>query len=149
MSVWLMKTEPDEFSISDLAKRGQENWEGVRNFQARNFMLTIKVGDLVLIYHSSCKQVGITGLAEVIAEAHPDLSSLDPDSSYFDAKSTPENPRWVQVTLGFKQAFDRVITLAELKTAPEMANSPLVKKGSRLSVMPIEESEWTFIQSLI
>ena len=148
MSVWLVKTEPDEFSIEDLEVRGTEDWNGVRNYQARNYLRQMSIGDLVVIYHSSCKAVGIAGVAKVVAEAHPDPSAFDPSSAYFDEKSSPDNPRWDQVTLAFHAKFKNVIPLSTLKASPDMADSPLVKKGSRLSVMPISSKEWECINFL-
>ncbi|WP_070962912.1 EVE domain-containing protein [Vibrio sonorensis] len=146
MAYWLFKTEPDTFSIDTLRVQGSSCWEGVRNYQARNMMRDlVKEGDLVLIYHSSCKQVGVAGIAKVTKEAYPDHFALDPNSEYFDPKSDPENPRWVMVDIEFVRKTKRLIPLAVMKAMPELAEMPLVKRGNRLSIMPVSESEWQAI----
>jgi predicted RNA-binding protein with PUA-like domain len=147
MAVWLMKSEPDEFSINDLRLRKNENWDGVRNFQARNFMRQMALGDTVLFYHSSCKVPAIVGTATISKEAHPDPSCWNQESKYFDEKSTEAEPRWDQVELTFAGKLKRPITLTVLKSIPELEGFPLIKKGSRLSVMPVEEHYWQVIQS--
>ena len=133
MAYWLMKTEPDECSIDDFAANPSKAicWDGVRNYQARNFMRDMQLGDLVLLYHSSCAEVGIVGIVEVVKTAYSDPTQAWPDSD-----------RWSAVDLIFKERFSRLIPLSELKSVPELADSPLVKKGNRLSVMPITENEW-------
>ena len=146
MAVWLMKSEPDEFSINDLKHRQRENWDGVRNFQARNFMRDMRIGDTVLFYHSSCKVPAIVGLAQISKEAHPDPSCWNPESSYYDPKSTPEAPRWDQVEVTFASILKKPLTLTLLKSIPELAGFPLITKGSRLSVMPVEENYWQVIK---
>ena len=148
---WLMKTEPDNFSIDDLENcpKQRETWDGVRNYQARNFMRDeMKKGDMVFIYHSSCKDVGIAGLATVSAECMPDDTSFDPKSRYYDPKSTPENPRWFMVEVEFVQKFEKIIPLKELKSHPELDEMHLVKKGSRLSISPVSKAEYDFIKKL-
>ncbi len=148
MAYWLFKTEPDTFSIDTLRVQQVSCWEGVRNYQARNMLRDdIKNGDLVLIYHSSCKKIGVAGIAKVVKEAYPDHFALDPNSDYFDAKSDPDNPRWVMVDVEFVRKTERVIPLGVLKTMPELSDLPLVKKGSRLSIMPVSEQEWQAILS--
>ncbi|MEP1446412.1 MAG: EVE domain-containing protein [Paraglaciecola sp.] len=148
MQYWLFKTEPDAFSIDDLAKMPNqtEHWDGIRNYQARNFLRDqIKLGDQVFIYHSSCKEVGIVGLAEVVKEGYPDHTQFNPETKYFDPKSTQDNPRWYMVDIKFKQKFE---TLLPLKTIKQMANISeigLVKKGGRLSVMPVTEHEFEIL----
>ncbi|BFM48923.1 EVE domain-containing protein [Marinomonas sp. THO17] len=142
---WLMKSEPDAFSIDDLADMQVSPWDGVRNYQARNFMKDMQVGDLVFFYHSSCKPAGIVGVAKVVKEAYPDHTSWDPNSPYYDAKSTPQNPRWFMVDLAFVEKWPRLVTLAELKADALLAELPLVKKGSRLSIMPINKAHWEHI----
>lgn len=152
MNYWIMKTEPDEFSIEDLkcAKDKTTSWEGVRNYQARNFMRDeMKKDDQVLIYHSSCKNVGVAGLAEVVKESHPDLSALNKKSEYFDPKATQKDPRWYMVDVKWKRTFDRVISLSELKKQKELQDMKLVQKGNRLSIMPITEREFKFILDMI
>jgi predicted RNA-binding protein with PUA-like domain len=148
MNYWLMKTEPDEFSIDDLAKRKTEPWSGVRNYQARNFMREMKVGDGVLFYHSSCEIPGVAGIAEVSKAAHPDPTQFDPKSDYFDAASKREEPRWSLVDVKFKRKLKRVITLTELKGKRELSELALIRPGNRLSVLPVSKKEWDFILGL-
>ncbi len=146
MAYWLFKTEPDEFSIHTLRVRGTACWEGVRNYQARNMLRDeVKIGDLVLIYHSSCKNVGVAGIARVVKEAYPDHFAFDVESDYYDAKSTPENPRWVMVDIEYVSTMSRIITLGEMKAMPELESMPLVRRGNRLSIMPVSEQEWQAI----
>ncbi|MCH8501155.1 MAG: EVE domain-containing protein [Aliidiomarina sp.] len=144
MAYWLMKTEPDECSIDDFAADPASTirWDGVRNYQARNFIRDMVVGDEVFIYHSSCKQIGIAGVVKVAASAYPDPSQFDPSSPYWDAKSTPRNPRWDAVDLRFVTKFKTVLSLEQLKKLPDLIDNPLVRKGNRLSVIPFSESEW-------
>lgn len=139
MAVWLMKSEPDEFSIEDLKRLVHANWDGVRNYQARNFMREMNIGDLVFFYHSSCKTPAIVGSARVTKTAHPDPSCWNPDSPYYDSKSTEANPRWDQVELTFEHKLTKPITLSAMKALSDLKEFALVKKGSRLSVMPVEE----------
>ncbi len=146
MAYWLFKTEPDTFSIDTLRVQKVACWEGVRNYQARNMLRDeVKVGDQVLIYHSSCKKIGVAGIAKVVKEAYPDHFQFDPESPYFDIKSDPSNPRWMMVDIEFVRKFERIVTLAELKAIPELENMPLVKRGNRLSIMPVTEEEWQII----
>ncbi|MBU6249527.1 MAG: EVE domain-containing protein [Xanthomonadaceae bacterium] len=146
---WLMKSEPDTFSIDDLARRGREPWDGVRNYQARNFMRDgMRVGDGVFFYHSNCAEPGIVGLAEVVSDAYPDPSQFDPKSDYFDPGASRDNPRWMLVDVGFVRTLKRTITLRELQALPALAEMPLVRKGNRLSVMPVKASEWKTILGL-
>ncbi|WP_200766347.1 EVE domain-containing protein [Vibrio nigripulchritudo] len=146
MSYWLFKTEPDEFSIDTLRVKNVSCWEGVRNYQARNMMRDeVKLGDLVFIYHSSCKHIGVAGIAKVVKEAYPDHFQFDPESDYFDSKSDPDNPRWVMVDIEFVRKLDRLIPLAKLKSLPDLSELPLVKRGNRLSIMPVSELEWQTI----
>lgn len=146
MAYWLFKTEPDEFSIHTLRVRGTACWEGVRNYQARNMLRDeVKIGDLVLIYHSSSKHVGVAGIARVVKEAYPDHFAFDIESDYYDAKSTPENPRWVMVDIEYVSTMSRIITLGEMKAMPELESMPLVRRGNRLSIMPVSEQEWQAI----
>lgn len=151
MTYWLFKTEPEECSIDDFARAPDTAivWEGVRNYQARNFLRDqVKAGDLVFIYHSSCKHIGIAGIAVVTAEAYPDPSQFDNSSPYFDAKTTEKKPRWIAVELKFKQKLPQLITLDTLKNVPALAELPLVQKGSRLSVMPVTPAQWQAIMAL-
>jgi predicted RNA-binding protein with PUA-like domain len=147
-----MKTEPQNFSISDLENEIKESttWDGVRNYQARNFMRDeMKKGDLILFYHSSCKEVGIAGIAIVSKESHPDLSALDSQSKYFDPKATKDEPRWYMVDVKWKKTFKRIVTLAELKENPQLQEMKLLKKGNRLSIMPVTKIEFNIILDLV
>lgn len=151
MNHWLMKSEPDTFSIDDLEARpgGIEPWDGVRNYQARNFMRDgMQRGDEVFFYHSNCAEPGIVGIARVVREAYPDPTAFDPDSPYFDAKSDPGAPRWLMVDVGFVRRLKRTITLAELKATPQLDGFALVRRGNRLSVMPVEADHWTTILAM-
>ncbi|MCX7140184.1 MAG: EVE domain-containing protein [Proteobacteria bacterium] len=147
MRYWLMKSEPDEFSIDDLARapRQRTAWFGVRNYQARNFMRDqMQVGDPVLFYHSSCPEPGIAGVAEVCTNAFPDETQFDRKSKYFDAKSTQENPRWVNVEVRFVRKT-RLLGLAELREHKPLAGLRLLARGNRLSITPVDPDEWKFI----
>ncbi|MET0229915.1 MAG: EVE domain-containing protein [Rhodanobacteraceae bacterium] len=148
MRYWLMKTEPDEFSIDDLAKRKVEPWTGVRNYQARNFMREMKAGDGVLFYHSSCEVPGVAGIAEVAAEAYPDPTQFEKKSDYYDAASKREEPRWSLVDVRYKRKLKRVIPLSELKDRSELDGFALISRGNRLSVLPVSKAQWDFILGL-
>ena len=146
---WLMKTEPDTFSIDDLAKVKTEPWTGVRNYQARNHMKEMQVGDGVLFYHSSCEVPGIAGVATVAATAYPDPTQFDKKSDYFDAKSSREQPRWEMVDVAFDRKLKRVIPLEEIKQhADELGAFALTQRGNRLSVLPVSAAQWKFLLSL-
>lgn len=145
MQYWLFKTEPDAFSIDDLITMPNqtEHWDGIRNYQARNFLRDeVKLGDQVFIYHSSCKLIGIAGLAEVVKESYTDHTQFDPESKYFDPKSTQDKPRWCMVDVKFKQKFSKILPLKLIKQMPNITQVGLVKKGHRLSIMPVEQSEF-------
>lgn len=151
MSYWLMKSEPDVFGVDDLMKAPgkTEPWDGVRNYQARNMMRDeMKKGDQVFFYHSNCKQPGIAGIMKIVREGYPDHTAFDPDEKYFDAKSDPDNPRWYMVDVKHVRKLKRVITLTELKSHPQLADLPLVRRGNRLSIMPVSKKQWDFILSL-
>lgn len=150
MRFWLMKSEPEVFSIDDLAQRPNqiEPWEGVRNYQARNFMREMEQGDLAFFYHSNCKEAGIVGVMRIAKKAYIDDSALDKNSAYFDPKSTLENPRWWRVDVQLVEKFARTITLHELKTKTELEDFQLVQRGNRLSILPVTQTQWDFIQSL-
>jgi predicted RNA-binding protein with PUA-like domain len=144
-----MNYEPDTFSIDDLKRKKREAWDGVRNYQARNFMRDgMRVGDGVFFYHSNCAEPGIAGLAEVASDAYPDPSQFDPKSKYFDAGSSRDNPRWMLVDVKYVKKLKRVITLDELKNHPKLTGMALLRKGNRLSVMPVEAAEWKYILGL-
>lgn len=153
MRHWLMKSEPDAFSIDDLAAMpdGTDHWDGVRNYQARNLMRDgMRAGDSVFFYHSQCKQPGIVGLMEVCREAYPDFTAFDPQAKYFDPKSRPEDPRWFMVDVRYLRHLRRLISLEELRAhAPgPLEDFPLLRKGNRLSVLPVTPEHWAFILSL-
>jgi predicted RNA-binding protein with PUA-like domain len=153
MAYWLMKSEPDAFSIDDLAARGDagEPWDGVRNYQARNLMRdAMRIGDQVFFYHSNCEVPGIVGIAEVASEAYPDATAFDPDAKYHDPQSDPDNPRWFLVDVRYVRHLSRTISLAELKEHADgtLADLPLVRRGNRLSVMPVTDAQWAFILGL-
>ena len=149
MTYWLLKSEPDVYSIGDLARDGQTCWEGVRNYQARNFMRDqMAVGDLALFYHSNAKPPGVAGIAKVCKPAYPDHFSWDPESKYFDPKSTPENPRWMMVDVEHVETFPELVSLPTLREQPELATMRLLQKGSRLSVLPITKAEFKHICQL-
>lgn len=150
-SFWLMKSEPDVFSLQDLVSRPdqRELWDGVRNYQARNFMMNdMKKGDLVLFYHSNATPSGIAGTAEVVEEAQPDPSSWDPASEYYDLKSTPEKPRWFCVTVGKPKVFRRFVSLDDLRAQRELADMLVLRKGQRLSILPVEPKEFETVVQL-
>ncbi|WP_150050813.1 MULTISPECIES: EVE domain-containing protein [Methylomonas] len=151
MNYWLMKSEPDAFGIDDLQQRPKqtEHWDGVRNYQARNMMRDqMKVGDPIFFYHSNCDLPGIVGIAEVARESYPDFTAFDPDSKYFDPKSNADNPTWFMVDVRFVRKLARTISLQELKPYPELADLALVRRGNRLSIMPVTQPQWEFILSL-
>jgi predicted RNA-binding protein with PUA-like domain len=149
MNHWLMKSEPDAFSIDDLKRKKREAWDGVRNYQARNFMRDgMRPGDKVFFYHSNCAVPGIAGIAEVATDAYPDPSQFDPKSKYFDPGSSRDNPRWMLVDVKYVRKLKRVITLDELKSQPALADMALVRKGNRLSVMPVSAQDWEFVLAL-
>ncbi len=151
MHYWLMKSEPDVFGIDDLAARPDqtEHWDGVRNYQARNFMREMKTGDRVFFYHSNAQPPGIVGIAEVAREAYPDFTAWDPESKYFDPKSTADNPRWFMVDVRFVRKFEHIVTLDELRANPKLTDMPLVRRGNRLSVMPVTAGQWECILKMV
>lgn len=151
MQYWLFKSEPDVFGIDHLASRPNqtEPWDGVRNYQARNFLRDdVKVGDQVFFYHSSCKEVGIAGIAEVVKAAYPDVSQFNPESKYYDPKATSEKPRWFSVDVKYVSKFARVLSLSRIKGCPQITELGIVKKGHRLSVMPVTDNEWQVLLDL-
>ncbi len=148
MAYWLMKSEPDELSISGLKKLGQTRWDGVRNYQARNFLRAMAVGDQFFFYHSSCPEPGIAGIGEIVKAAYPDPTALDEKSHYFDAKATEEKNPWSALDVGFVEAFPNVLGLGFLKQQAALEHMPLVQKGSRLSVMPVTDEQWAAVLGL-
>ncbi len=145
MQYWLMKSEPDEVSIDDLAAQGQVPWFGVRNYQARNFMRdAMNVGDRAFFYHSGCAEPGIAGIGEICSAPYPDATQFDQASPYHDPKSMPENPRWLLCDVRFIQKTPYV-SLAALRSHPELANMRLLARGNRLSITSVTPEEWAFI----
>lgn len=148
---WLMKSEPSCFSIDDLKSSPKQttSWDGVRNYQARNFMWRqMAIGDLVFFYHSNCNPPGIAGIAEICSKAYPDHTAHDPESEHPDPKSTPEKPRWYMVDVRFKEKFNNLIPLDQLKNYPELQQMLLLRKGNRLSILPVSQKEWEFIVNI-
>jgi predicted RNA-binding protein with PUA-like domain len=143
-----MKSEPSTFSISDLKKRNREHWDGVRNFQARNFMKAMNLGDECFFYHSSCPDPGIYGLMKVAQIAYPDHTQFDPTSKYYDEKSTPAKPRWYMVDVEYKKTLKKPILLSHLKHNVDLGDFPLLRRGNRLSIMPVTVEQWHHILSL-
>lgn len=151
MQYWLMKSEPSCFSIDDLIRSPEQTyyWDGVRNYQARNFMRdNMQIGDQVFFYHSNCKPPGIVGIAEVATNAYPDFTAFDPEHKHYDPSSTVDKPRWFMVDVHFVKKFPKIIPLDTLKQFHELAQMRLLQKGNRLSILPINKSEWDFIIDL-
>ncbi|MFO7582701.1 EVE domain-containing protein [Guyparkeria sp.] len=149
MAYWLMKSEPDAFSIDDLERVGTEPWDGIRNYQARNMIRDeMKPGDRAFFYHSNTKVPGIVGIMEIVSEPKPDPTAFDPDEKYHDPKSDPDKPRWYLVDVKYIRHTKRVIPLTELKADPALEEMPLVRRGNRLSVMPVTEEQFEHIVSL-
>ena len=148
-SFWLMKSEPNVYSIEDLEREGQCFWEGIRNYQARNMMRDLfRVGDQALFYHSNATPPGAMGVMEVVKESYPDHTSWDSESKYFDAKSSKDNPRWVMVDVAFKEKFARCVSLQEMREHDELADMKVLQKGSRLSIQPLTETEFLYVCQL-
>jgi len=148
---WLMKSEPDAFSIDDLQRVGIEPWNGVRNYQARNFMRDgMKVGDGVMFYHSNTQVPGIVGLATVASEAYPDPTQFDPKSDYYDPKATRETPRWLLVDVKFDRKLKRNIALDEIKLQADALGEgfPLIARGNRLSILPVSAAQWKVLLAM-
>ena len=148
MPYWLMKSEPDELSIQHLQQLGRARWDGVRNYQARNFMRSMQIGDEFFFYHSSCPEPGIAGIARIASPVYPDPTSLDPNSHYFDAKASAEKNPWSALDVEFVEAFPRVLPLASLREQQALAELALVQRGSRLSVMPVSAEQWQAILAM-
>lgn len=151
MHYWLMKTEPEEFSIDDLERRpGQtEPWNGIRNYQARNLLRDeMQKGDLAFLYHSSCAEPGIAGIMTIASAAYPDPTAFDPKSKYYDPKSKCDAPTWYQVDVKFKRKLQKIIPLYELRLHKPLQKMRLLRRGNRLSVMPVTQKEWDYILKL-
>ncbi len=140
-----MKSEPESYSIDDLKRDGSEPWDGVRNYQARNFMRDMKVGDLALFYHSNAKPPGVAGVCRISKEAYPDPTQFDPKSDYYDPKSTKENPRWSLVDVSFVEKFGEEISLHTLKDTPQLDGMRVTQKGARLSVQPVDKKHFKHV----
>ena len=146
MQYWLMKSEPDTYSIDDLQSFGVDHWDGIRNYQVRNFFRDqMQVGDQAFFYHSNCKVPGIVGTMEIASKAYPDHTAFDPNEKYFDSKSDPVNPRWFMVDVRYIRHLDRMITLGELRLQKQIADMKLLQRGNRLSVLPLSKREWQYI----
>jgi len=149
MGYWLMKSEPETFSIDDLKKKKVEFWDGVRNYQARNMMRDdMKVGDLAFFYHSNCDVPGIYGIAKIVKAGYPDKSALNPESKYFDPKASNDNPRWFGVDVAFVEKFAQPISLSQMRAELKLQGFRLLDKGSRLSILPVSDNEWQTILKL-
>ena len=146
---WLMKSEPESYSIQHLERDGRTSWEGVRNYQARNFMRDqMRVGDGVFFYHSSCPEPGIAGIAQVSSAAYPDATQFDSASKYYDPKAASQNPRWFNVDVKFIRKT-RLVSIKELRSRPELVNMRILQTGNRLSITPVDPAEWHFIMQII
>lgn len=149
MNYWLMKSEPDAYSIDDLERDGREPWDGIRNYQARNMMRDdMRIGDKAFFYHSSCKVPAIVGIMRIASEAYPDPTQFDEASKYYDAKSSREEPRWMLVDVEFERRLERPIPLTELKEQRGLDEFLLLKRGNRLSIFPVDEAHWDAVLEL-
>ena len=149
MQYWLMKSEPETYSIDDLKEFQTDHWDGIRNYQVRNFFRDqMQIGDKAFFYHSNCKEPGIVGLMEIASEAYPDHTAFDSKEKYFDAKSDPENPRWLMLDVTYIRHTKRNITLSELRDHSSLKEMRLLQKGNRLSVIPMTNKEWDYILGL-
>jgi predicted RNA-binding protein with PUA-like domain len=148
MPYWLMKSEPDELSIQHLQQLGRARWDGVRNYQARNFLRSMQPGELFFFYHSSCPEPGIAGIARIAGPTYPDPTALDPQSPYFDAKASAAKNPWSALDVEFVEAFAKVLPLARLRAETGLAELALVQRGSRLSVMPVSAEHWQIILAM-
>ncbi len=149
MNYWLFKSEPDCYSIDDLKRDKVEHWDGVRNYQARNFLRDeCKKGDLIIYYHSSCKVPAAVGIARVVKEGYPDHTAFDPKSDHPDLDSDPENPRWFMVDVEFVEKFSTPIPLTDMKNMPELQGMKLLQRGNRLSLFPIDKHHFDIVSTL-
>lgn len=152
MNYWLMKSEPETFGIEHLmrAKNKTHCWDGVRNYQARNYMRdTMQIGDKVFFYHSNCKVPGIVGIAEIVNEKYPDYTAFDPESKYYDPKSNSENPRWFMRDVRFIKKFSEVVAISELRANPKLTSMIILKTGNRLSITPVTKKEWDAVLAMV
>lgn len=150
MAYWLMKSEPSVYGIDDLARDRRTTWDGVRNYQVRNMMRDqMQPGDEAFFYHSSCDEPGIVGIMAIVAQALPDATQFDPKSEYYDPKSTRAEPRWLTVEVAFRRRLPRVIGLDDLRDVKALAGLPVLRRGNRLSVTPVQPAEWRAILALL
>lgn len=147
MAYWLLKSEPGSYSIDDLEREGVASWDGVRNYAARNNLMAMKLGDVGFFYHSNADPSGVLGICEVVREAYPDHTQFDPESKYFDPRSTPDTPRWLMPDVRFVRKFPRMVPLPEIRQTPGLQDMQLVKFG-RLSVQAVTEKEWEIVCDL-
>ena len=145
MAYWLMKSEPSVYSIADLAREKETYWDGVRNYQARNYMRAMRLGDEAFFYHSNCPIPGIAGIMEIVKTAYPDHTAFDPEDLHYDPKSHPDRPRWEMVDVAFVRAFPEVVSLARLRGEPALQAMPILRRGNRLSITPVTPEEWGVI----
>ena len=150
MNYWLMKSEPDTFGIDHLSKAPKRTsaWDGVRNFQARNYLREMREGDLAFFYHSSADPTGVAGIVKIVGEARPDATALDPKNDHHDPKSTAENPIWYGVDIKLERKLKRIVTLADLKAQKSLQGMTLLRPGNRLSVMPVDKKHWDAVLKL-
>ena len=149
MAYWLMKSEPDAYSIDDLERDGREMWDGIRNYQARNMMRDdMRIGDEAIFYHSACKGPAAVGIMKIASKPYPDPTQFDPESKYYDPKSNENDPRWQLVDVEFVRKFSRALTLKELRAQPGLDGMILLRRGNRLSVMPVEKQHWNLLLGL-
>ena len=149
MAYWLMKSEPDVYSIDDLERDGREKWDCIRNYQARNMMRDdMRIGDEIFFYHSNCKEPAIAGIAKVASKPYPDPTQFDENSRYFDPKSSRDEPRWILVDVEFVRKLKQPIRLVDIKAHPGLEDMILVRRGNRLSIMPVEKKHWDLILKL-
>lgn len=148
MAYWLFKSEPDTFSLDDLQRLGRSPWDGVRNYQARNYLRVMKPGDEGLFYHSRVDPPGVVGRCRVVSDPRPDLTALDPKSKYYDPKATPEDPRWSLVDVEYVEHFPQLLSLDELRAAKGLESMLVTRKGNRLSITPVDPKEWKVVLKL-
>ncbi len=148
MAYWLMKSEPEAYGIPDLKRDGRIHWDGVRNYQARNHMRTMQIGDEAFFYHSNCKVPGIVGIMKIAKLAYPDHTAFDPNDIHYDPKSTEDNPRWEMVDVAYVRTFSSVVSLAQLRETPALEEMIILRKGNRLSITPVSKKEWDIILKL-
>ncbi len=147
---YLMKSEPSEFGITDLAEKGESLWDGIRNYQVRNLIRDVmQVGDKALFYHSSCKDVGVVGEMEIVGQPVPDPTQFDPESHYYDPKSPQDNPRWLAIPVRHVSTWPQIVTLAALRAEPKLRNMTILKTGNRLSITEVTKEEYEIIRDLM